>query len=148
MLSDCTRGLLIEPDLSGWMTLWKGSKNSVKLKQNKESVMWRAGSIGEEAAYPRAQRDDCPWGGEGQAAQLMVCRQLQQGKDGRITRTAGLFVTTSLLGPVAGIREELRRTHKDPKNSGIQRELGVQVQNGGSDWGKPGQQPASWGQND
>jgi len=33
-------------------------------------------------------------------------------------------------------RRAERRTHKDPKNSGIQRELGVEVQNGGSDWGK------------
>ena len=33
-------------------------------------------------------------------------------------------------------RRAERQTRKDPKNSGIQRELGIEVQNGGSDWGK------------
>ena len=35
MLSDCTRGFLYSQISSGWMTLWNGSRNSVKLKQRK-----------------------------------------------------------------------------------------------------------------
>lgn len=92
------------------MTLWKGSKNSVKLKQNKERGM-RAEHWGGSSLRKSSEWTDWSLGRGGQAAQLMVRRQLQQGKDARITRTAGPFVTTSLLGPVAGIREELRGGH-------------------------------------
>ena len=55
--------------------------------------------------------DELVPGAEGQAAQLMDLRQLQWGKDGRITKTVASFVTTSLLGPVRGMREERRGRH-------------------------------------
>lgn len=90
MLSDCTRGFLYSQISSGWMTLWKGSKNSVKLKQNKERRV-RA----EHAAAAPAAREDgsCApsgggpglWerGGDHRLPQLVVLGHVRPSKDGK-----------------------------------------------------------------
>lgn len=62
MLSDCTRGFLYSQISSGWMTLWKGSKNSVKLKQNKETRVRAEHSAA--ALTPRENRSCTHSGGE------------------------------------------------------------------------------------
>lgn len=67
----------------------------------------------------------------------MVLGQFQPGRDGGSYQDCRIFCRH--LPPRTNCGHErtaVRLTYKDSRNLGIQSELGVEVQNGGSDWGK------------
>ena len=90
-------------------------------------------------APAHAQLDDPASGGAGggQAARLMVLGQFQLGKDGGSYRDCRISCRHLPARTNRGHkRTAVRLTYKDSRNLGIQSKLGVEVENGGSDWGK------------
>lgn len=87
-------------------------------------------------------------GREGQAAQLMVCEQLQQGERWKNHQDCRAFCHHQPARTSGGHREELRSGHtKTLRTRASKRTGSSRVQNGGSDWGKARPAADLWGQN-